>query len=101
MKKIVLTTPILKPYYADTVVLSHVGWHPDQQTVTIRLSIGYFDDLGKWIEAGDKHYIFKNTETSRDYDNIIKIVQGSDLSTKNIENVLIENFLKDFPGELI
>lgn len=57
--EIVLTAPI-SPSQLTHVRVSNISDHPDRSEMSIRMSIGYRDASGNWIEVRDDHEIIKN-----------------------------------------
>lgn len=114
MAKIVLTAPTTRPYFADSVRLSHIGWHPEQKQVSIRFSIGYEDPDGTWHETGDKHELVENKPAVLDlagavvaladpqYDRLLALINTANLTAMPLDRlILTELGLSLFVGSVI
>lgn len=102
-KDITLTTPITKPYYADTVRLDYVGWHPMRGDCDVYVDLGYYDDSGSWMKTGTYRNLLVNdaASTTDSYDNFITLVNSADLSIDSLDDLIMTNLiLPIYPGTL-
>lgn len=110
-EEIVLTTPI--PQNVITMVrVSNISDHPNSKQLSFRLSIGYINTDGVWIEVKDDHVLIENTPAVPDnpatpeneakpanpkYDNLQILMKTSG---KSAERIILERVNSKYAGSI-
>lgn len=110
--EILLTSPITKTA-SNKVHVSDISDHPDRKQLSFRLSIGYSDPDGRWVEVEDYHELIENIPAVADdpttpqneakpaqnrYDNLLTLIKTSG---KNAEEIILNRVKTKFPGTII
>jgi hypothetical protein len=109
--EILLTSPV--PQTAPNKVrVSDISDHPDRKQLSFRLSIGYTDTNGSWVEVSDYHELISNTPAILDdpntsmneakpaqprYDNLQTVISTSG---KTAEEIILNRAKAKFPGKV-
>ena len=94
IREIVLTFPITQTT-PTRVRVSYIGDHPNHKQISIRLTVGYVDGKGDWIEVKNYHELIKNTPASPKYDDLINSLKTSG---KTAEEFILNRAKTKFPG---
>ena len=110
--EIVLSNPI-KATDSNRVRVSGISDHPDRKELSFRLTIGYTDPDGNWIEVRDHHEVVKNLPAVPDdpatpgneaqpprpqYDNLQNQLKTSG---KTAEEIILNRAKVRFPGMIV
>ena len=109
--EILLTSPVT-PIVANKVRVSNISDHPNRLQLSFRLTIGYTDADGKWVEVRDYHELIQNTPAvlynkdkpeneakpaSPQYDILLNLLKTSG---KTAEEIILNRARAKFPGEV-
>ena len=109
--EIVLTSPVAQTA-SNKVRVSDISDHPDRKQLSFRLTIGYTDPDGNWIEVTDHHDLILNLPATVDnpatpenealparpqYDNLQNQLK---ISGKTFEEIILNRVKTRFPGTI-
>jgi hypothetical protein len=109
--EIILTSPVPQTA-SDKVRVSDISDHPDRRQLSFRLSIGYTNPDGQWVEVKDHHELIQNLPAVSDnpatpeneaqpakplYDNLQNLLKASG---KTAEEVILNRAKTKYPGTI-
>ena len=107
--EILLTSPVTQTA-SNKVRVSDISDHPDRKQMSFRLTIGYVDPDGNWVEVKDHHEVVQNLPAVPDdpatpeneaqparpqYDNLQNLLKTSG---KIAEEIILNRVKTRFPG---
>ena len=107
--EILLTSPVTQTA-SNKVRVGDISDHPDRKQMSFRLTIGYTDPEGNWVEVKDHHELIQNLPAVPDdpatpeneaqparpqYDNLQNLLKTSG---KIAEEIILNRVKTRFPG---